>query len=1751
MQLRHVQTVIGAQEGTARISALAWSPNNMKLAAVGADRVVYLFDEAGEKQDKFATKPADPAAPKPFAVKALAWSPDSTKLAVAQTDNIVFVYKLASAPEKAGEWGEKKSICNKFLQAAPVTCMVWPTSQANVVVFGCLDGKVRIGNMKTNKAQGLYSTNSMVVACVASVDGAAIATAHADGSIMRFFFDDTEATGSGASLLTKHSCAPYALSWGEHLVAAGADRRIVFYDDQGRVLQQFEEAKDDKEYTVAANSPSGQSIVVGSYDKLRVFNFNTRRSNWEETPAKIVEGLYTITALAWRPDGSRLAVGTLCGAAELFDCCLRRTRYKGKFDFTYVGPSQVIVKRLSNGTRLVLKSHFNHEIQKVNVLGNDQFLVAHTTDTLLLGDLLTCRLSEVQWRGSGTEKFYFENPQVCMIFNAGELALVQYGSDEILGSVRTEHMNPHLLSVRINDRVKRGDADNRKIAYLVDLKTISIMDLASSNTMATINHDAKIDWLELNESGHFLLFRDKRKRLNLYNLDTHVRSTLLGFCTYVQWVPNSDVIIAQSHQNLCIWYTIESPERVTTFPIKGDVTDIERANGRTEVLVEDGVSHVAYTLDEGLIEFGTAIEDGDLLRAVAFLETLELTQESEAMWNTLATLAVERQELPIAQRAYAAIGDVPKAQFIAKALDAARVAEETLSQDARDHYLVRARLAMLEKHFKVAETIFLEQGASEDAIQMYQMLHRWNDALEVARIKGSVDIEELQESYTKTLTEAGQLEEAAAMKEKQGDSLAAINLYLKSGLVARANQVLLRDSALLHNTDLVERIGSGLAKAGLYAQLGDLYERLNQNQRALEAYRKGNAFRKAVDLCRSVFPNEVVPLEEAWGDYLVSQKQLDAAINHYIEAGCNVKAIEAAIQARQWAKAAQVVEMQEDSIGRKYYKVIADHYAEVRQFAIAQRYYLAANQPRSAIDMYIANAMWDEAHKLCTKYMQPDAVADLYIQQAEILESKLKFKEAEKLYLTVNEADLAINMYKKVKLYSDMIRLVEKHHPDLVAQTHAHVAQLCERDKQYTQAEQHFIMAREHKLAIHMYVVQKMWEDAFRVAKASPDAGDAKQVAYEWSHDMGVNSGAKLLTKLNMLEGAIDVACERLNFDFALELARTAAKPKLSDVYSKQGMYLEDQNQFKAAEDCFLKASRPREAVLMYVHQQDWASAQRVAEANDPESISDVLVGQARVAFEQKDYQRAEGFLLRAHRAELAVRYYKECGMWSDALRLTREYLPNKLAELTAEFQEWQRLNGAMDRDTILATARAYQSNGEHWKAIETYLQLSLEHTNDLDTLEEAWETAADLAIKFVPARDKAVVVAASERLRSIGRHEPAADLLLGIDLAREAVEAYVDAGNWKKARALAAELPVDVGQSVEHRYKASLKQGQSTDDARQLLAVDVAGGLDMLADRGEWDECLKQAAKQSPQVLNKYVALYAAELIKQNKSEQALVLFSKHGAPANPQNFNIYRRIATDLFSSHRPLSYQNLAQLRDFLFTILDAVRAGKDFPAIRDFEKLLLIAHYLATRAAAVAHPKLTELAAKLSVALLRHTDVIAADKAFYEAGQFCIKQGWESMAFVCWNHVIDLCEAIVEGSVHVDNSDFLETDIPLEIPLPEQPALTEAKIEEIRSWVLSTSMKREVEQTLMKDSRGTFVGSLRDAKTGKVHEACALTGYPIIGTSVPFNQGYGVNKDDWNKFLMASKAASDDNIKVSFFARTKNARLRSLCEGGLLR
>lgn len=105
MQLRYSTTIMKPEDGMKKVNSITWAATGKKCAVAAADRVffhliksIHLFDQNGEKKDKFPTKPSDKGQ-KSYLVRAIEFSPDAMKIAVAQSDNIVFVYKIGS------EWG--------------------------------------------------------------------------------------------------------------------------------------------------------------------------------------------------------------------------------------------------------------------------------------------------------------------------------------------------------------------------------------------------------------------------------------------------------------------------------------------------------------------------------------------------------------------------------------------------------------------------------------------------------------------------------------------------------------------------------------------------------------------------------------------------------------------------------------------------------------------------------------------------------------------------------------------------------------------------------------------------------------------------------------------------------------------------------------------------------------------------------------------------------------------------------------------------------------------------------------------------------------------------------------------------------------------------------------------------------------------------------------------------------------------------------------------------------------------------------------------------------------------------------------------------------------------------------------------------------------------------------------------------------------------------------------------------------------
>ena len=69
---------------------------------------------------------------------------------------------------------------------------------------------------------------------------------------------------------------------------------------------------------------------------------------------------------------------------------------------------------------------------------------------------------------------------------------------------------------------------------------------------------------------------------------------------------------------------------------------------------------------------------------------------------------------------------------------------------------------------------------------------------------------------------------------------------------------------------LLETIAGQLFSAGMFEKAGNFFEKLDDPRRAMDCYRKGQAYGRAVDLSRRCFQGrDVVELELQWGDYLV------------------------------------------------------------------------------------------------------------------------------------------------------------------------------------------------------------------------------------------------------------------------------------------------------------------------------------------------------------------------------------------------------------------------------------------------------------------------------------------------------------------------------------------------------------------------------------------------------------------------------------------------------------------------------------------------------------------------------------------------------------------------------------------------------------------------------------------------------------------------------------------------------------------
>ena len=1428
---------------------------------------------------------------------------------------------------------------------------------------------------------------------------------------------------------------------------------------------------------------------------------------------------------------------------------MKRYRVRGAFEFTYVSHSQVIVKRLSSGARIVLKSNFGFEIVKVNV-HRDRYLVAHTATTILIGDLETCRLSEVSWQLSGRERLIFDNPQVCMVMDNGELSLIEYGKNERLGVCRTAETNVHRLSVRIYEPPadSNGNEPPRKsIAYLADRMTIRIDDLLTG-VYVEQPHPCKVDWLELNHRATKLLYRDKQHQLHLYNIETKTKTTLLNFCTYVQWVPFSDVVVAQNRTDLCVWYTIDNPDRVTIVPIKGDVEGIERTPGKTEVIVDDGSVTFAYGLDESLIEFGTAMEDRDYDRACDLLLRIPLTPETEAMWQALSTIALQEMKLYIAERCFAALRDVTKAHALAHINQLAKTASEASNgaTDGYDHYTVRAELYVLNKEFHRAEQIYLDNVQPEMAIAMWEDMQQFGEAIRVAESRQLPDAAAKRQAYFSWLRETGQFEKAGEVREREGKYLEAIDLYLRGGTPARAANVV-SHHGIQPDAQLLEAIAMSLFKAQIFEKAGDLFEKLNLNDRAIDAYKRGNVFSRAVELAKTAFPQLVAKLQDLWGDYLVAQKQVDQAINHFIEAGQHSKAINAAIESRQWNKAVNILDSQSVSEvtpeAKTYFVRIARHFEQSHQLGDAEKYYVKAGAFQEAVEMYSRAGMSDHMHRVAGK-LDKDVRIALFVSQATQLESKGDYAGAEKILITINEEEKAIAMYKRARDFNNMIRLVAAYRPDVLSRTHQYLANMFKKENNVKMAEQHYVSAGAWSDAFAMHRDLKDWDNAIRVAKVHGGPAAAKEAILEYALSVDPEEGAAFLKKHAMLDAAIDLVLgpsyvmekgkEERRFEYAIQWATIGMSGKLSAAYLASAMRHEDQGEFRQAEIEFVKASKPREAIDMYLHQQDFDAAMRVADSHDVAAIPLVCQAQARACFAAGKYTEAEELMLRAGQPELLVKLYREAKMFTEAMRVAKERVPERASEIAREV--------AMNTQDPIESGTMLEQAGDAPGAIEQYLRASRDNCNDTNKLLEVWARAVRLSSTHARHMQRDTLKAATGKMMDLGRHIEAAKCYEEVEDFRGAISCYVSGNKFDAAEALASRLGPEMIQYVkDERVRLLVTNSNATPEARQELErIDVEAAMKAHINSNDWAQALRLARQHGPEEARIYCAMYCQYIYNTNGEVpivDCIEAINRDGLESADLRFSaLWIDIAFRLINGPLPDKNLDLTTLHAGMIDVVSNLeKLGQDPQLVQRGQAARDIIHaYHASQK--MRDAGMPQFATKLLLGLPRYAQWMMADKAYFDAGLAAKEAGDEGTALILFNRFLDICERIEDedgdtaGEAY-DNQPFQCTDFPTNYKLPQGHASSVNKeiAEPINNWVLQASIGIDTSDLNLplvevpSTGEKMFVVSLQ-SPSGATFEPCAITSGPILNPKAAVkcrSCARPANQEDWNKYCMAVK------------------------------
>ncbi|XP_034085261.1 intraflagellar transport protein 80 homolog isoform X3 [Gymnodraco acuticeps] len=590
-------------------------------------------------------------------------------------------------------------------------------NQSEIFVLTSTDGKFHLTSKIGRVEKSVEAHKGAVLAGRWNYDGTALITAGEDGQIKIW-----SKSGMLRSTLASQGSPVYSVAWGPDsdriLYTSGRQLVIKPLQPSAKVIQW--KAHDGVVLKVDWNSVNDLILSGGEDCKYK----------WSYALEKPNTG--SVFSLAWSADGTQLAGA--CGNGHVIFAHVVEQHWEWKnFVITLTKRRTMQVRNVMNDAVDVLE--FRDRVIKTS-LAYGHLVVATSLqcyvynsrnwNTPLIFDLKEGTVSLIlQAEKSPT-------PRHLLLVDGAGLYVFSY-EGRLISSPKFPGMRADILNAQgvslSHDTIGIRDKSDEKVILLFD--ALSGKALGDGKPLT---HKLEVVEIALDQSGpsneRKIALIDKNRDLyvtSVRHLGRETKICKLGSMVHsMAWNDAANILCGIQDNQLTVWYypsvVFTDKELLPTTLLIKDGSEFSRAPHilsyvGTKVTLRQGDGSLVYSnippYPALLHEYSASARWEDALRLCRFAK-------DQSLWACLAGMAMAHRELTTAEMAYAAIGELPRVQYINF------IKEQPSKESSLAHML------MFSGQVQEAEATLLQAGLIYQAIRVNIDLFNWERALELA-----------------------------------------------------------------------------------------------------------------------------------------------------------------------------------------------------------------------------------------------------------------------------------------------------------------------------------------------------------------------------------------------------------------------------------------------------------------------------------------------------------------------------------------------------------------------------------------------------------------------------------------------------------------------------------------------------------------------------------------------------------------------------------------------------------------------------------------------------------------------------------------------------------------------------------------------------------------------------------------------------------------------------------------------------------